>query len=145
MTKAAKAMKKAWEIFRQKGIRTMDAWKAALRQAWALVKGATKMVELVGSEKQIAWAEKIRAEIVSELKHYIRIATQNIASESSPILSPMRALQHRDKTPMLKAAKKELESVLEQVESVTSAKWFIEHRNGMWKASCHKALRNVFA
>lgn len=46
MTKAAQAMKKAWEIFRKAGVRSMDAWKAALRQAWALVKGVVKVAGL---------------------------------------------------------------------------------------------------
>lgn len=48
MTKAAQAMRKAWEIFKAAGIRTMDAWRVALRQAWAQVKKeAVKMVEAV--------------------------------------------------------------------------------------------------
>lgn len=48
MTKAAQAMKKAWEIFKKEGIRTSQAWSAALRKAWAIVKGVVKeMVEQV--------------------------------------------------------------------------------------------------
>lgn len=50
MTKAAQAMKKAWEIFKKEGIRTAQAWSAALRQAWVIVKGVVKEMMNIGEE-----------------------------------------------------------------------------------------------
>lgn len=63
MTKAAQAMKKAWEVFKETGIRTMEAWKSALRQAWAFVKGVVKMsVKIkmqIRSNRDKAWVAEI--------------------------------------------------------------------------------------
>lgn len=42
----AKAMKKAWEIFREAGIRTIEAWSFALKRAWEIVKNTSKAVVL---------------------------------------------------------------------------------------------------
>ena len=56
--KAAQAMKKALEIFKKWGVRTMAKWSEALKLAWAIVKGLVKevekMVELKGTPKQVA-------------------------------------------------------------------------------------------
>lgn len=63
-------MKKAWEIFKKTGIRTMEAWRTALRQAWAIVKGVLKMakMQVVSYEnvkkaacKQLPFVEIIRS------------------------------------------------------------------------------------
>ncbi|WP_144028876.1 hypothetical protein [Paenibacillus tyrfis] len=43
---AAKAMKRAWEIFKAAGIRTMKAWSVALKKAWQEVTRAEKYVEI---------------------------------------------------------------------------------------------------
>lgn len=71
---AAKVMKKAWEIFKKVGVRTMEAWSAALRKAWAIAKGMD-MVELKGTEKQVAWANDIRKNVFDmyqEIKTFVR-------------------------------------------------------------------------
>lgn len=53
MTKAAQAMKKAWELFKKAGIKTMDAWKTAIRQAWAIVKGVVNVKNtILGKERK---------------------------------------------------------------------------------------------
>lgn len=105
----------------------------------------TKLPNLKGSEKQVAWADKIRKEILGELRHHIQTAERNIKFESSSSLSPMAGLHHRDKTPALKNGKETLENVLGKVESITSAKWFIDNRNGMWKMNlnCQGAISKV--
>lgn len=42
----SQVMRKAWELFRKAGVRTMEAWGNALRQAWAIVKGVVKVMSL---------------------------------------------------------------------------------------------------
>lgn len=59
-------MKKAWEIAREGhkkfGGKVKEYFAAALCMAWSIVKkGEVKMVELTGSEKQVKWANDIRA------------------------------------------------------------------------------------
>lgn len=61
-------MKKAWEIARE-GVRKFggnvkEYFAEALRMAWKIVKAGMEMIQLVGSEKQIKWAEDIRKELV---------------------------------------------------------------------------------
>lgn len=105
-----------------------------------------KLPTLKGSEKQVAWADKIRKEIIDEIKMHIQTADRKIKMESSgTFLSPVAAMHHRDKTPSLKSGKEDLEKVLGKVESIPSAKWFIENRNGMWKMSlnCQGAISKV--
>ncbi|WP_088832753.1 hypothetical protein [Paenibacillus tyrfis] len=66
---AGQAMKKAWEIFKAAGIRTMKAWSVALKKAWQIVKRAEKLVEItlakIGRTGK-AWV----AEITGLSKHY---------------------------------------------------------------------------
>lgn len=68
-------MKRAWEIYRTlEGDRNAKL-SQALKQAWAEVKteATTEIVlpELIGSEKQVAWAESIRKNYVKRMYEYI--------------------------------------------------------------------------
>lgn len=61
-------MKKAWEIARD-GVRKFggnvkEYFAEALRMAWTIVKSGMETVQLVGTEKQVKWAEDIRKELV---------------------------------------------------------------------------------
>src|SRR5690606_35957209 len=44
-TLQSSVMTKAWELFREAGIRTMKAWSEALRRAWDIVKSSYKKEE----------------------------------------------------------------------------------------------------
>lgn len=56
-------MVRAWELARQGvknfGGKVVDFFRSALAIAWKEAKGGVKMVELKGTEKQIAWATDI--------------------------------------------------------------------------------------
>jgi hypothetical protein len=76
---ASKVMKKAWELFRKAGVKTMEAWSNALRTAWAIVKGVMKEVilpVLEGSEKQVAWAEEIRKTVAANKDRVVSLLNQ---------------------------------------------------------------------
>lgn len=66
-------MSKAWEIAREGvkkfGGKVKEYFAEALRMAWSIVKGQVEKVQLVGSPKQIAWAEDLRngVKVVYEL------------------------------------------------------------------------------
>ncbi|MED0736245.1 hypothetical protein [Aneurinibacillus thermoaerophilus] len=84
MSKAAAAMKKAWEIFRKKGVRTMAAWAESLRAAWAIVKGfMSEFPELKGTEKQVAWATDIRKVFVENVDRAIEPVKTRIEEKIS--------------------------------------------------------------
>ena len=57
-------MKNAWNLVKAENI-TMSA---ALKKAWASAKNAIVLPELVGSPKQVAWAEDIRRDRADGLK-----------------------------------------------------------------------------
>lgn len=68
-------MVKAWEIARKSaynfGGKAIEYISGALRMAWAIIKkGENKMVDLIGSEKQIKWAEEIREKITKEYERF---------------------------------------------------------------------------
>lgn len=69
-------MKRAWEIYRTlEGDRNAKL-SQALKQAWAEVKteATTEITlpELIGSEKQVAWAEKIRKNYVEAMYKFVK-------------------------------------------------------------------------
>lgn len=79
---SAMAMKKAWEIFKKWGVRTMAKWTEALRLAWAIVKGLVKeekeVVELKGTPKQVKWAKDIRDRVVPVVERVTEVAKGKI-------------------------------------------------------------------
>lgn len=68
-------MKRAWEIYRTlEGDRNAKL-SQALKQAWAEVKTVDSEIvlpELIGSEKQVAWAEKIRKNYVEAMYKFVK-------------------------------------------------------------------------
>lgn len=52
----AAVMKNAWQIFREKAVRTMKAWSDALRSAWKIVKGGTVAAN---DEKRISIRDEV--------------------------------------------------------------------------------------
>lgn len=106
-----KVMVRAWEIAREGvkkfGGKVKEFFQQALIMAWAEFKGVMKMVELKGSEKQVKWAEDIRANFLKALERYT-----SVSSEDEKVVKVVNAF---------KAFK-------EEIENQESAKWFIENR-----------------
>ena len=74
------------------------------------------MTTLTGSEKQVSWANDIREKLISKLN----IATEMLSDTSfTDEIHPE----------LVSAAKEILPSIMADVESQESAKWFIDHRN----------------
>lgn len=73
--------------------------------------------KLEGSEKQIAWAEKIQAEKIEEITNYIERTEKRIANGTN--------VEHNENQ-LTKANK-----ALEIYQNETSAKWFIDNREVM--------------
>ena len=73
MTKLQKVMTRAWEIVKEAvekfGGKCMEYMSKALKIAWKEEK-EMKLVELKGSEKQVAWAEDIRDHYISVFKKF---------------------------------------------------------------------------
>lgn len=69
-------MKRAWEIYRTLSGDRNAKLSQALKQAWAEVKeeATTEITlpELIGSEKQVAWAESIRKNYVEAMYNYLK-------------------------------------------------------------------------
>lgn len=107
----------------------------ALKMVWAEIKkGVKKMVELVGTEKQIAWAEDIRSNYLETLERIIEgVKAEDIKSikliwrECKEEISS----KIKDKTTP-EVAKAALEIIMEiknKIENTDSAKKFIEVYN----------------
>lgn len=99
----SKIMKRAWVLVK----RFKETISSALKKAWR----EAKMVELKGSEKQIAWAEDIRKNMIDFLKDCQ-------SSHNADRVS-------RGKGPAVNGI---FEKALNKVGQIESAKWFIENR-----------------
>lgn len=71
-------MKRAWEIFRTLSGDKRAKLKAALKEAWAEMKNACikeesqfELQQLLGTEKQVAWAESLRKNFVTDMVDFI--------------------------------------------------------------------------
>ena len=80
-----------------------------------LMKEGNEMKELKGSEKQVAWAEKIRTEQLNSLEFKAREFEE-------------RALVAKISVKPLSIAKQIRES-MEEIKNEESAKWWIDNRN----------------
>lgn len=74
-------MMKAWEIAREGakkfGGKAIEYIAEALRMAWAIVKkDAMELIELVGTEKQVKWAEDIRRIYIENIEEVKRLADE---------------------------------------------------------------------
>jgi hypothetical protein len=109
----SKVMKRAWEIKKQDA---KNIFAICLKMAWEEIKkGVVKMVELIGSEKQVAWATEIRNDNIKTLEREI----EDLKS---------REVNGTGSFPELVA---KLEKALNELKNDTThiyASWWIEHK-----------------
>lgn len=77
--------------------------------------GEKEMVELQGTEKQVAWAEKIRAEQINSLEFSLKEFKANVETAKFKE-APMQIIS-------------KIELSLEEIKTKDSAKWWIDNRN----------------
>lgn len=99
-----KIMKRAWEIKRQD---KRNIFSFCLKMAWEEAKEETSLPKLVGTPKQVAWAEKLRERHLQILRRELERANSILIARGDKPLSGKR----------LKATMQE-----------TSAAYFIEQR-----------------
>lgn len=96
-------MKRAWELVKKAGM----SISSGLKKAWKEVKGMCKeLPELVGSPKQIAWAEDIRKKMIEY---------GNSLVEYHRVNSRVKRLERVKRTVNI-------------LFTITEASWFINHR-----------------
>ena len=99
-----KIMKRAWEIKKEN---SRNIFSLCLKIAWEEAKEETSLPKLVGTPKQVAWAEKLRERHLKILKRELEKANAILVARGDKPLSGKR----------LKATMQE-----------TSAVYFIEQR-----------------
>ena len=99
-----KIMKRAWEIKKEN---SRNIFSLCLKMAWEEAKEETSLPKLVGTPKQVAWAEKLRERHLEILKRELEKANAILVARGDKPLSGKR----------LKATMQE-----------TSAVYFIEQR-----------------
>lgn len=98
----------------------------ALKMVWAEVKkGVKKMVELIGSEKQIAWAKDIKKDIISMLE--IRITNPEENRETYLKIGKKFGVPS-GKENIIKGVKEILEIAKKGVENETDCRRIIDWR-----------------
>ncbi|MEG0729651.1 MAG: hypothetical protein RR420_08515 [Anaerovoracaceae bacterium] len=124
-------MKRAWEI-KKEDIRNI--FGICLKMSWIEFKSPKKeeKVKLEGSEKQIAWAEKIRVRMIEEIKEKT---------------AKWEAKQEKKFTEGKAEIIKALGEILEKIENrITYASTLIEGREdwkGMLNNSCEKFTKKL--
>jgi len=85
-------MKKAWEIKKEN---ILNLFAPSLKMAWSIVKkGVEIMNEItIGSEKQIAWATKIRQQCIKDLESEITELKYRTTSTSINLNNIIQDLQ----------------------------------------------------
>ena len=104
-------MKRAWEIYRTLQGDRLAKLSYALKQAWSEIRGGLKMVELVGSEKQIKWAK----DLIKKMNKEVETWTQAINSSEK-----YKKEETRQK------ALKQLETVRQYINNKTNASEIIK-------------------
>ena len=99
-----KIMKRAWEIKKEN---SRNIFSLCLKMAWEEAKEEIKLPKLIGTPKQVAWAEKLRERHLEILKRELEKANAALVARGDKPLSGKR----------LKATMQE-----------TSAVYFIEQR-----------------
>ena len=99
-----KIMKRAWEIKKEN---SRNIFSLCLKMAWEEAKEEIKLPKLIGTPKQVAWAEKLRERHLEILKRELEKANAVLVARGDKPLSGKR----------LKATMQE-----------TSAVYFIEQR-----------------
>ena len=97
-------MKRAWEIKKEN---SRNIFSLCLKMAWEEVREEIKLPKLIGTPKQVAWAEKLRERHLEILKRELEKANAVLVARGDKPLSGKR----------LKATMQE-----------TSAAYFIEQR-----------------
>lgn len=97
-------MKRAWELVKKSAMTISSGLKKAWEEAKTMEQ---KLVELVGSPKQIAWAEDIRKNMISYLSALVR----KYEAEDRPARAEKRAKD------------------MEILSNIKEASWFIENRS----------------
>ena len=100
----SKIMKRAWELVKKSAMTISSGLKKAWEEAKTMEQ---KLVELVGSPKQIAWAEDIRKNMISYLSALVR----KYEAEDRPARAGKRAKD------------------MEILSNIKEASWFIENRS----------------
>lgn len=96
-------MKKAWRLVKETGM----SISSGLKKAWREAKGMCKeLPELVGSPKQIAWAEDIRKKMIEYANSLVEYHRAN------------------SRTKRLERVKKTVDILF----TITEASWYINHR-----------------
>ena len=85
--------------------------------------------KMIGTEKQVAWAEKIRAEVLEKLQDEI--------SWYEGLVSRAKDAEKREKAEALLG---EAQKALAKVEAIEDARWFIDHRTGSTKKIVQEIL-----
>ena len=91
--------------------------RAAENAKAAAANQSASLPALIGSPKQIAWAETIRAKALAASGNQIRHDAEELLAKSPA-----------DKQPMMRAVLEAMRSAKSELEQQTSAKWWIEHR-----------------
>lgn len=68
----SKIMKRAWKLVKEKFMNI----SSALKKSWREAKMEEKMVELKGTEKQVAWATQIREDAINTINRNIALCEE---------------------------------------------------------------------
>lgn len=134
-------MKRAWELaksgVKKFGGKVREYLAASLSIAWKEVKNmGEKLAELVGSVKQVKWAEDIRKKAIEELEEALKTVTKNNCYEVTGKKMKGKEIvevfykDHEifEDQNELDEIRDEAKQALEYLKNETSAKFFIENR-----------------
>ena len=99
-----KIMKRAWEIKKEN---SRNIFSLCLKMAWGEAKEENKLPKLIGTPKQVAWAEKLRERHLEILRRELKKANDILIARGDKPLSGKK---------------------LQQAMKETSAVYFIEQR-----------------
>lgn len=99
-----KIMKRAWEIKKEN---SRNIFSFCLKMAWGEAKEENKLPKLIGTPKQVAWAEKLRERHLEILRRELKKANDILIARGDKPLSGKK---------------------LQQAMKETSAVYFIEQR-----------------
>lgn len=119
-------MKKAWEIARngQKkfGGKVREYFAIALKMAWAIVKKGMEMVKLIGTAKQVAWAETIRENVMNFIESHFEKGINWFDTKKGPGYAKGK-----------EAAKVQYEKAMNMLAAEEKAAWWIDKFQNYYK------------
>ncbi len=130
-----KVMVRAWEIAKEAvkkfGGKVKEFFSQALKMAWAEIKGGVKVV---GTEKQVVWANEIKKEMISECSKVISHDFAGVLEVMNKMnVTVDEVLVKATGTPMEKMvldAKKWIERKA-KIEACEDAVWFINNKDNL--------------